>query len=132
MKLKELVPPLGLCKRIPAGEFEDSALVYFWMSPGNKYIVIQRSETSCIPRIYPPCPCGMKYSYPAPTLQEIMEDLPHDNAYNDLLIGYSAKVEKLTGWHIYYSGDRKRHTYDQSAVTAAMKLWLKTKGIKHD
>lgn len=26
--LKSIVPPLELCKRIPAGEFEDSALVW--------------------------------------------------------------------------------------------------------
>ena len=71
-------------------------------------------------------------AYPAPTLQEIMEALPHDDAYNDLLIGYSGKLEKLTGWHIYYNGDRKRHCCDKSAVTAALKLWLKLKGIEYE
>ena len=27
-KLESIVPPLELCKQIPAGEFEDSALVW--------------------------------------------------------------------------------------------------------
>ena len=30
MRLEDLVPPLELCKKIPAGEFADSALVWAW------------------------------------------------------------------------------------------------------
>lgn len=128
MKLKELVPPLELCKLIPAGEFAESALV--WRVPNSSFpLESEFYEIHCRDK----CEAWMKdKQIPAPTLEEIMEVLPHDSAYNDLLIGYSARVDKFTGWHIYYSGDRKRHTYDQSAVTAALKLWLKTKGIKHD
>jgi hypothetical protein len=124
--LTNLVPPLELCKLIPAGEFQDSALV--WRVPNCSfpeedefYEIHERDK----------CESWMKdKQIPAPTLQEIMEVLPHDDACNDLLIGYSEKVEKFTGWHIYYIGDRKRHCYDKSAVTAALKLWLKMKGFE--
>lgn len=117
MKIENLVPPLDLCKQIPAGKFEDSALVYFWLSPGNKYIVIQRSETPCIPRSYPPCPCGMKYFYPAPTLQEIMSAIPHCRAYKKTNGGFIAVHEKIRVTHM-------------NGATAALKLWFKNKGIK--
>lgn len=126
MKIEDLVPPLDLCKLIPQGEFENSALV--WRVPNCSfpledefYGIHERGK----------CESWMKEKQiPAPTLQEILEDLPHDDAYNDLLVGYSAKVDKFTGWHIYYNGDRKRHCYDQNAANAALKLWLKNKGIE--
>lgn len=117
MKIEELVPTLELCKLIPAGEFKDSALVYFWLSPGNKYIVTQRSETSCIPRVYPPCPCGMKYFYPAPTLQEIMSAMPHCRVYKKIVGFYIAVHDTIKISHI-------------NAATAALKLWFKNKGIE--
>ena len=121
--LTELFPPLELCKLIPEGAFEDSVHWYRWSYIDQKYLLDAGKPDV---RLYrEPCPCGMKYLYPAPTLQEILEVLPHDDAYNTLILSWSEKIEKFTGWHIYYIGDRKRHCYDQSAVTAALKLYLK-------
>lgn len=66
MKLEELVPPLELCKLIPEGEFEDSALMWVedvhptltpFVEP-RRYILLEDEEI------------------PAPTLEEIMEKLP--------------------------------------------------------
>jgi hypothetical protein len=127
MKLEELVPPLELCKLIPAGSFEDCALV--WIEVEIPQENKKEWRVVAANKIFRTC---HNPKYPAPTLEEIMEALPHDDAYNDLLIGYSEKVDKLTGWHIYYNGNRKRHCYDKRAVTAALKLWLKLKGIEDE
>jgi hypothetical protein len=128
MELKNLVPPLELCKLIPQGEFEDSAFIWGYSCDKRitePFVDFREDVEFCRRNMVNAPP-----SYPAPTLQEIMEVLPHDDAYNDLLIGYSAKVDKITGWHIYYNGDRNRHCYDQIAVIAALKLWLNLKGIE--
>jgi hypothetical protein len=124
MTLEKLVPPLELCKLIPAGEFEKS--VFIWMEVEASATM---EKTWSLMQGTPYARQRPNRKIPAPTLQEIMEVLPHDDAYNDLLIGYSGKVDKLTGWHIYYNGDRNRHCYDQSAATAALRLWLKLKGV---
>lgn len=69
--LKNLVPPLELCRKIPAGEFQDSVYWYRWSWVDQKYLLDAGKPDV---RFYrEPCPCGMKYFYPAPTLQEIME-----------------------------------------------------------
>ena len=125
MKLKELVPPPELCRKIPNGEFEDSALLWFEV----EILQENKNEWRIVPRSRLIEVCHNPKCL-APTLQEILEVLPHDDAYNDLLLGYSSKVDKLTGWHIYYTGDRKRHCYDENPATAALKLWLKLKGIE--
>lgn len=43
MKLEELVPPLELCKLIPEGEFEDSALMWVLLSNGREYKLKRRT-----------------------------------------------------------------------------------------
>ena len=77
--LEDLVPPLELCKKIPAGEFEDSVYWYRWSYIDQKYLL-----DNCKPNVglyREPCPCGMKYFYPAPTLKEIMAKLPACQCY---------------------------------------------------
>lgn len=67
--LESIVPPLELCKRIPAGEFEDSALVwektekYFQATEiiDYEYKVVTRAESSG--------------GFPAPTQEEIRRKL---------------------------------------------------------
>ena len=118
-KLTDLVPPLELCRMIPAGEFEDSALIWVNAMDNQPKVICRPWDKKST-------------AAPAPTLQDILAELPHDDAYNDLMLSYSAKVDKFTGWHIYYSGDRKRHCYNKNAATAALKLWLKLKGIKNE
>lgn len=64
-RLEELVPPLELCKQIPDGAFEDSALVYgnpMGWSPCLYPQLVTRDECSKPPLIIAP----------APTLEEIM------------------------------------------------------------
>lgn len=59
--LEKLVPILPLCKQIPAGEFDDSALVHIDCY-GQGWDVVERRM---IPRDEP-------MNFPAPTLKEIM------------------------------------------------------------
>lgn len=131
-KLKKLVPPRELCQKIPAGEFYDS--MFYWFAdlmqinenPPHEYKYTVHEAN------YDGFNWGGFRCCPAPTLQEIIEVLPHDDAYNDLLISYSSKVDKISGWHIYYNGDRNRHCYDQNAAAAALQLWLKLERKQND
>lgn len=121
MNIKDLVPPLELCQKIPAGEFEDTC--FFWFNFGDGYTVCKNGKSGF---------ADLQNAYPAPTLSEIIEDLPRDDGYNDLHMNYVSSG-KFSGWHIYYIGDRKRHCYDKTAATAALKLWLAVnkEGVKN-
>ena len=71
MNLTDLVPSIELCKLIPEGEFEDSALYWGLL---NKYL------EDVMPRECGYCPsfqCGQKTEIicPAPTLQEILKKI---------------------------------------------------------
>ena len=70
MKLKKLVAQLNLCKLIPEGEFEDSALIYLvYPKPlDTKVIVCQRDQ------IYLNIEDSIMEIYPAPTFEEITEE----------------------------------------------------------
>jgi len=61
-ELKDLVPPLEMCKQIPRGAFNDSALVWITDSCGENPIAE--------PRRYAPYD---RIECPAPTLAEILE-----------------------------------------------------------
>ena len=70
--LENLVPPLELCKQIPAGEFEDSALVWDIHGKFDKWHVEKRVKRSVrfgdYGRMSPP-----HADIPAPTLEEVLE-----------------------------------------------------------
>ena len=113
MELKDLVPPLELCKLIPVGEFEDSAIV--WLNIQYTTIpwkVVER-------RISRYKMERNKKSFPAPTLQEILQRL---------------KLDVLSGIEhhgdMYVSNRYLGCFEDKSGATAALKLWLKLKGIE--
>ena len=102
--LESIVPPLELCKQIPAGEFEDSALVweksekYFQATEiiDYEYKVVARDES--------------KGGFPAPTLEEVLEAIGKvenwDTATITRPIGVNARI-----------------------VDTALKRWFKVKGI---
>ena len=119
-KLERIVPPLELCKQIPAGEFEDSALVWVyddvvgflcrtsgceqihkkeWQLEHNhpRKIAIRRKSGHEI--------------YPAPTLEEVLEAIGAvenwDTATITRPIGVNARI-----------------------VDTALKRWFKLKGIE--
>ena len=107
MELKDLVPPLELCKQIPEGEFSDSALV--WVYDGESWWVNAR-EFDATPEI----------EYPAPTLQEIMENLNIDG----ICIEYR---DSSPHWVVASPYTDKTPAGDNPAA-AALKLWMEARG----
>lgn len=111
MKLEELVPPLELCKLIPKGEFEDSALMWVedvhptltpFVEP-RRYVILEDEEI------------------PAPTLEEIMAELPS-------CVCYRMNEE----WSVGLVNDSAENAIkDSSGAADALKLWLELKGIDY-
>lgn len=103
--LESIVPPLELCKQIPEGEFEDSALVwektekYFQATEiiDYEYKVVARDES--------------KGGFPAPTLEEVLEAIGKvenwDTATITRPIGVNTRI-----------------------VDTALKRWFEVKGVK--
>lgn len=130
MKLKDLVPPLELCKMIPDGEFEDSALMCeATLGMASRRVldirIIPRQKITNNP--YVDRKLGREYYiYPAPTLEEILQELVNLSAYR-------INVCKSWGeWHIDCCDNERLIEKDsvKNITTAALKLWLKLKGIE--
>lgn len=104
-KLESIVPPLELCKQIPAGEFEDTALVF------RPYVA--RVDNKVCPRAQCEVVVGDR-PVPAPTLEEILDalaDLGADFCQCEFQIG------------------NKSYCYP-TGVEEALRLWFKVKGIE--
>ena len=134
--LKNLVPPLELCKRIPAGEFEDTALVWVYDD-----VVGFLCRTSGCEQIHKkewqleynhPRKIAIRRTsgheiYPAPTLEETITSL--------LTYGWLVKIDSRFGLdtfvELYSKTSNKRYTeYAPSACEAALRMWFKVKGIE--
>ena len=107
--LENLVPPLELCKKIPAGEFEDSALVWEERTGISRNYLVKLREPEDIS--YKVELTGVNY-FPAPTLEEILDDL-----------FFTAVFCKGGIWII----DRFYEYPTESEE--ALRLWLTVKGI---
>lgn len=101
-KLENLVPPLELCKQIPDGEFRDSALV--WCRVRGENDVCPREQWVGV---------GGTRPIPAPTLEEIINKLPHE--YEDCR---------------FYVCDNGIEYATHDGVEEALLLWFEIKGIK--
>lgn len=117
MNLDDIVPPLELCKLIPVGEFEDS--VFIWGYSCNKMNTEPFvDERDCVEY----CRKNMVNApsmFPAPTLEEIIRKIRLD-----LLCGIEHHGD-------FYVSNRHIGVFeDERAATAAIKLWLKLKGIE--
>ena len=120
MKLEDLMPPLELCKQIPAGEFADSALAWMVLPDGSLHPVfpiIARNATLPDDDLIP-----------APTLEEILREMakyPHRfnnltcDAYEEMDFGVTAFVP-----YRGKPGSTLTEYRDGSGATAALKLWL--------
>lgn len=115
-ELKDLIPPLELCRLIPAGEFGDTAFVRI----GNTKIIALRHSA--------------KWSFanqphiPAPTFDEILDEL--HKCQEDVFVKWSETAYQ--GWLVNaYSHGRNEdyQAHDERKTTAALKVWLKMKGI---
>lgn len=111
--IENIVPSLELCKLIPAGEFEDTALVWRYdricgficLVPGHPDETARLRNDGMI--------------YPAPTADEIMEKLDAPGLWR----GSDGK------WRCFC----KDHMSAQKGGTiadAVLRLWLKLKGIE--
>lgn len=108
MKIEEIVPPVELCKKIPAGEFEDSAFVRV----GNGSIIALRRSAKVAFR-------EETVFYPAPTVAEIMEKLPKC-------------ILKHKNNTFFFDCKFKNGAYSGGYIPAeiALQVWLKLKGIE--
>jgi len=105
-ELKHLVPPLELCRKIPPGEFKDSAL--FWFFDGHSW--------SLVPRDFYPHPF---HFIPAPTLQDILDRLSE--------FGEPVTVTQWKTGQIAVScqiNDDVFEEVSQEGASAALQLWL--------
>lgn len=132
--LESIVPPVELCKKIPAGEFEDSALVYkFYHQKAGKmfpetnddvrfFYVEEREIVEFAQRnmVNPPP------LFPAPTLAEILNALYKKDKYESKL--KICPVFPGGEWSIGYSYKRLEKDFD--LTSAALRLWFKAKGVK--
>lgn len=128
-KVKNLIPPLELCKKIPAGEFAESYAWYCWSYIDQKYLLCAGGKPDV--RLFrDPCPCGMKYFYPAPMLQEIMENMTTLCVTPEIFHAHknywTAQGEVLNHDGMY----KFHHGCSSNPATAALELWLKLKGIE--
>lgn len=107
--LTDLVPPLELCRKIPAGEFADSAFV--WINTALKGMTVYVNSKLVKD--------NLAEKYPAPTLQEIMAEL------TELQDAFRVEFEDgRTMWMVADSG------YEDNAATAALKAYFREKGIE--
>lgn len=113
MRLEDLVPPLGLCKLIPDGEFQDSYFVWRVGKPlyngGKIYLDIGTRS----------CPLVDIQQIPAPTLQEILVNMPD---WSRLCVDFVNPQITL----------KLKKGVIKTGPAEVLRLWLTMKGIKHD
>ena len=106
-EIENIVPPVDLCKKIPEGEFRNTALVWetYFSKHNIKPVVIDRETSESTPHEF------VENVYPAPTLEEILEAIGAVETWNTMTI------TRITGGK-------------QSLTTNALKRWFKAKGIE--
>lgn len=120
-ELKDIVPPLELCKLIPAGAFEDSALV--WTAHGVRSVEELSRLEFCKDLPF------RKTTFPAPTLAEIFRvlpetiDTPEDEFFVLSLMSIINDDEDM-----FWIGYNNINEKDANPAAAALRLWLKVKG----
>lgn len=119
-KLESIVPPLELCKLIPAGEFEDSVLVWDIHGHGkfDKWHVEKRVNRSVRFGDYgimsPP-----HADIPAPTLAEILAKLPEG-----VQMRMRTARNRERHFQIYHYS---YETWTNLPAAAALRLWLRVR-----
>lgn len=119
-KLESIVPPLELCKLIPAGEFEDSVLVWDIHGHGkfDKWHVEKRVNRSVRFGDYgimsPP-----HADIPAPTLAEILAKLPEG-----VQMRMRTARNRERHFQIYHYS---YETWTNLPAAAALRMWLRVR-----
>ena len=121
--LEKIVASLELCKLIPAGEFEDTALVWDIHGKFDKWHVEKRVNRSVRFGDYgimsPP-----HADISAPTLAEIRRELR--NLSVDVIDGDITVSCRIDPEETLYETAKN----DNDVTAAALRLWLKLKGIE--
>lgn len=120
-KLESIVPPLELCKQIPAGEFEDSVLVWRerigQISRDNRVIVREPEDIS-----YKNEFVEVNF-FPAPTLAEIRRKL--QNLSVNVIDGVITVSCRINPEDTIFETAR-----DDNDVTAGvLRLWLRIRAM---
>lgn len=121
--IKDLVPDLDLCKQIPPGVFENSALVWSYSCDKRKTEPFVE-ERDCIDF----CRRDMINAppvYPAPTLAEIMracDDLDEGDLPTCCFTGVKWMMESRS--NPFLASIKRHRTSAKNPATAALKLWL--------
>ena len=121
-EVEDIVPNFDLCKRIPAGEFDDSWLVW------RERIGYVSSNISLKFRDFG----DINYKaesvkvncFPAPTLAEIQRDLR--NLSVNVIDGVLRVSCDTSSDETFYETVRG----DNDVTTAALRMWLRVKGIE--
>lgn len=125
--LEKLVPPLELCKLIPAGEFEDSVLVWGY-SCDKRNTEPFVDERDCVEH----CRRNMVNAppaYPAPTLKELLRAISPGET------GFFCSHEGDGSWNI---GDCECDLYvkngyeGENPEALALRWWFEQKGIDYE
>lgn len=116
--LKNIVPPLELCKQIPEGEFGDSALV--WVVKGDHEECAQSTMFNAIPNSWK--------VFPAPTPEEIIIDI--GKTHKHPVLTYSHDHWEITCYTGYTNAKLFWIKFEPTASDAALRLWFKVKGIE--
>lgn len=119
-RIASLSPEFAICRRIPDGAFSDSALVWMYRPElegisEHPFAVEKRVIAEYLKR----------EMYPAPTLEEVIEELDKRDRYENKL--KICPVFPGGEWSIGYSYKRLEKDFDLTA--AALRLWFKVKGI---
>lgn len=120
-KLEKIVPSLRLCKKIPAGEFKDSVLVWKERIGNSRYYLVKIREPEDIS--YKVESVYVNY-FPAPTLEEIRWELRNlsVSVYENTVVA-SCKIDPET-WV------SETVFPDEHDADAALRIWLKLKGVE--
>ncbi len=120
-KLESIVPPLELCKRIPAGAFEDSALVWlYWAKDESSFgNVVPRILKDQFSSILPGMGAVLKAEVPAPTLAEILAKLPEG-----VQMRMRTARNRERHFQIYHYS---YETWTNLPAAGALRLWLRVR-----
>lgn len=118
--LESIVANFELCKLIPAGEFKHTAMV--WRDDNNNHHVHLKCRTSD-DMGYKGESTEVNY-FPAPTLSEIRQEL--QNLSVNKIDGVLRLSCEINPDETFYETARD----DNNVTTAALRLWLKMKGVE--
>lgn len=139
MKLEEIVPPVDLCKLIPAGHFEDCAFCWHYIDTVG-FICrttgceqVQSKEWQITPNHRRKIEIRRKHGeeiYPAPTLQEILQELASGNYRVSVNYDYwENEIFVISAEKGPFKGTGSVKGHNGNIAEAALRAWLEERGV---